>query len=92
MRYIGIEAVMESEGGSAIFSVVVQSDAFFLSFSEKSSSSDKKWQKVWLYQEYCLLLGQSWSRRKRTAAMKTRMNERIERYLAIEMWKFRSQQ
>ena len=42
MRYIGIEAVMESEGGSAIFSVVVQSDAFFLSFSEKSSSSDKK--------------------------------------------------
>ena len=33
---------MESEGGSAIFSVVVQSDAFFLSFSEKSSSSDKK--------------------------------------------------
>lgn len=47
---------MESEGRSAIFSVVVQSDAFFLSFSEKSSSSDKKWQKVWLYQEYCLLL------------------------------------
>ena len=48
---------MESEGGSAIFSVVVQSDAFFLSFSEKSSSSDKKkLQKVWLYQEYCLLL------------------------------------
>ena len=42
MRYIGIEAVMESEGGSAIFSAVVQSDAFFLSFSEKSSSSDKK--------------------------------------------------
>ena len=42
MRYIGIEAVMESEGGSAIFSVVVLSDAFFLSFSEKSSSSDKK--------------------------------------------------
>ena len=42
MRYIGIEAVMESEGGSAIFSVVVQSDAFFLSFSEKASSSDKK--------------------------------------------------
>ena len=36
--------------------------------------------------------GQSWSRRKRTAAMKTRMNERIERYLAIEMWKFQSQQ
>ena len=42
MRYIGIEAVMESEGGSAIFSVVVQSDAFFLSFSEKWSISDKK--------------------------------------------------
>lgn len=34
--------------------------------------------------------GQSWSRRKRTAAMKTQMNERIERYLAIEMWKFQS--
>lgn len=33
---------MESEGGSAIFSLVVQSDAFFLSLSEKSSSSDKK--------------------------------------------------
>ena len=42
MRYIGIEAVMESEGGSAIFSVVVPSDAFFLSFSEKWSISDKK--------------------------------------------------
>jgi len=26
--------------------------------------------------------GQSWSRRKRRAAMKTRKNERIERYLA----------
>ena len=33
---------MESEGGSAIFSLVVQSDAFFLSFSEKWSISDKK--------------------------------------------------
>lgn len=32
--------------------------------------------------------GQSWSRRKRTAAMKALVNERIERYLAIEMWKF----
>ena len=27
-----------------------------------------------------------------TLAMKTRMNERIERYLPIEMWKFQSQQ
>lgn len=34
--------------------------------------------------------GQSWSRRKRTAAMKTQMNERIERYPRIEMWKFRN--
>jgi len=34
--------------------------------------------------------GQSWSRRKRTAAMKALVNERIERYLAIEMWKFQS--
>ena len=42
MRYIGIEAVMESEGGSANFLAVAPSDAFFLSFSEKSSSSDKK--------------------------------------------------
>ena len=42
MRYIGIEAVMESEGGSAIFLAVAPSDVFFLSFSEKSSSSDKK--------------------------------------------------
>ena len=33
---------MESEGGSFIFSVVVQSDAFFLSFSEEWSISDKK--------------------------------------------------
>lgn len=39
---MGIGTVMESEGGSAIFSLVVQSDAFFLSLSEKSSSSDKK--------------------------------------------------
>ena len=36
--------------------------------------------------------GQSWSRRKRTAAMKTQMNERIERYPRIEMWKFRNLQ
>ena len=42
MRYIGIEAVMESEGGSAIFLAVAPSDAFFLSFSENSSSFDKK--------------------------------------------------
>ena len=34
--------------------------------------------------------GQSWSRRKRTAAMKTQMNERIERYPRIKMWKFRN--
>lgn len=39
---MGIGTVMKQECGSAIFSVVVQSDAFFLSFSEKSSSSDKK--------------------------------------------------
>ena len=30
------------------------------------------------------------SERKRTGTMKALVNERIERYLAIEMWKFQS--
>ena len=39
---MGIGTVMNEECGSAIFFVVVPSDAFFLSFSEKWSISDKK--------------------------------------------------
>jgi len=35
---------------------VAASDVIFLSFSEKMSILKKKWLKVWLYQEYCLLL------------------------------------
>ena len=39
---MGIGTVMKQECGSAIFLAVEPSDAFFLSFSEKWSISDKK--------------------------------------------------
>ena len=49
----------------------------FLSFGTKKHR--KKFGGIKNIAYFC---GQSWSRRKRTAAMKTRKNERIERYLA----------
>ena len=51
---------------------------------------DKKSKKFGGIKNIAYFCGQSWSRRKRTAAMKTQMNERIERYPRIEMWKFRN--
>ena len=51
---------------------------------------DKKSKKIGGIKNIAYFCGQSWSRRKRTAAMKTQMNERIERYPRIEMWKFRN--
>ena len=59
-------------------------------FQKKSSPNDKKGKKFGGIKNIANFCGQSWSRRKRTAAMKTQMNERIERYPRIEMWKFRN--
>ena len=59
-------------------------------FQKKSSPNDKKGKKFGGIKNIAYFCGQSWSRRKRTAAMKTQMNERIERYPRIEMWKFRN--
>ena len=51
---------------------------------------DKKSKKFGGIKNIAYFCGQSWSRRKRTAAMKARMNERIEHYSRIEMLKFRN--
>ena len=60
---------------------------FFLLFHLFLQKSEDKFGEVKIISYFC---GQSWSRRKRTATMKARMNERIERYPRIEMWKFRN--
>ena len=44
--------------------------------------------KVWRYQKDFLFCNRVMSERKRTGTMKALVNDRIERYLAIEMWKF----
>lgn len=47
-------------------------------FQKKSSPNDKKGKKFGGIKNIAYFCGQSWSRRKRTAAIKTQMNERIE--------------
>lgn len=63
---------------------------FFILLRKIEHFRKKKWQNFGSNKNIAYFCGQSWSSRKRTAAMKTQMNERIERYPRIEMWKFRN--
>lgn len=63
---------------------------FLILFRKKEHFRKKSGRKFGSIKNIAYFCGQSWSRRKRTVAMKTQMNERIERYPRIEMWKFQN--
>ena len=59
-------------------------------FQKKSSPNDKKGKKFGGIKKFSYFCNRVMSERKRTGTMKALVNERIERYLVIEMWKFQS--
>lgn len=88
---IGIEVVMDRKCGSIIFFSSGKLQCLFggnfIKVSLLEEIIEEKFGGIKKISYFC---NRVMSERKRTGTMKALVNERIERYLAIEMWKFQS--